>query len=109
MTRVRQRERISSDRRLVVGLERERSLVLLLGGRDLPLVLEMRDLKLSMTTLCADVVLRALSVTGLSGYKRGSKFSVERNVRDVLGGQLMANNNRFYVDNAQLLLMIKQA
>ena len=76
---------------------------------DLPLVLEMRDLKLSMTTLCADVVLRALSVTGLSGYKRGSKFSVERNVRDVLGGQLMANNNRFYVDNAQLLLMVKQA
>ena len=75
---------------------------------DLPLVLEMRDLKLSMTTLCADVVLRALSVCGLSGYKRDSRFSVERNVRDVLGGQLMANNNRFYVDNAQLLLMVKK-
>ena len=74
---------------------------------DLPLVLEMRDLKLSMTTLCADVVMRSLSVCGLSGYKRGSKFSVERNVRDVLGGALMANNNRFYVDNAQLLLMVK--
>ena len=77
-------------------------------GDDLPLVLEMRDLKLSMTTLCADVALRALSVCGLSGYKRGSQFSVERNVRDVLGGQLMANNNRFYVDNAQLLLMAKR-
>ena len=75
---------------------------------DLPLVLEMRDLKLSMTTLCTDVVLRALSVCGLSGYKRDSRFSVERNVRDVLGGQLMANNNRFYVDNAQLLLMLKK-
>jgi len=75
---------------------------------DLPLLLELRDLKLSMTTLCADVVLRALAVTGLSGYKRGSQFSVERNVRDVLGGQLMANNNRFYVDNAQLLLVLKQ-
>ena len=25
----------------------------------------------------------------------------------VLGGALMANNNRFYVDNAQLLLMVK--
>ncbi len=75
---------------------------------DLPLMLEMRDLKLSMTTLCADVVLRALSVCGLSGYKRDSRFSVERNVRDVLGGQLMANNNRFYVDNAQLLLMLKK-
>jgi acyl-CoA dehydrogenase len=47
-------------------------------------------------------------VCGLSGYKRDSKFSVERNVRDVLGGQLMANNNRFYVDNAQLLLMVKK-
>ncbi len=75
---------------------------------DLALVLEMRDLKLSMTTLCADVVLRALSVCGLSGYKRDAAFSVERNVRDVLGGQLMANNNRFYVDNAQLLAMVKR-
>jgi acyl-CoA dehydrogenase len=75
---------------------------------DLALVLEMRDLKLSMTTLSADVVLRALTVCGLSGYKRDSKFSVERNVRDVLGGQLMANNNRFYVDNAQLLTMVKR-
>lgn len=77
-------------------------------AENLPLALELRNLKLSMTTLCADVVLRALGVIGLSGYKRGSQFSVERNVRDVLGGQLMANNNRFYVDNAQVLLMARQ-
>jgi hypothetical protein len=29
-------------------------------------------------------------------------------VRDVLGGQLMAHNDRFYADNAQLLLILKQ-
>jgi len=33
---------------------------------------------------------------------------VDRHVRDVLGGALMANNNRFYVDNAQLLTVLKQ-
>jgi acyl-CoA dehydrogenase len=72
------------------------------------LFLEMRDLKLSTTTLAADVVLKALAICGLSGYKRDSENSVERHVRDVLGGQLMANNNRFYVDNARLLTILKQ-
>jgi acyl-CoA dehydrogenase len=70
--------------------------------------LEMRDLKLSTTTLAADVVLKALAVCGLGGYRRDSDNSVERHVRDVLGGQLMANNNRFYVDNARLLTILKQ-
>ena len=77
-------------------------------GNHPALILEMRDLKLSATTLSAEVVLKALSICGLSGYKRDSKFSIDRNLRDVLGGALMANNNRFYVDNAQLLLVLKQ-
>jgi len=77
-------------------------------GSHAALILEMRDLKLSATTLSAEVVLKALSICGLSGYKRDSKFSIDRNLRDVLGGGLMANNNRFYVDNAQLLLVLKQ-
>jgi acyl-CoA dehydrogenase len=72
------------------------------------LILEMRNLKLTSTTLAADVALRALSVCGLGGYRRDSKFSVDRNVRDVLGGQLMAHNDRFYADNAQLLSILKQ-
>ena len=72
------------------------------------LILEMRDLKLSSTTLATEVVLKALNICGLGGYRRDSTFSVDRHVRDVLGGALMANNNRFYVDNAQLLTVLKQ-
>ena len=72
------------------------------------LILEMRDLKLSTTTLAADVVLKALGICGLGGYRRDSATSVDRHVRDVLGGALMANNNRYYVDNAQLLTVLKQ-
>jgi acyl-CoA dehydrogenase len=68
----------------------------------------MRDLKLSSTTLATEVVLKALNICGLGGYRRDSTFSVDRHVRDVLGGALMANNNRFYVDNAQLLTVLKQ-
>jgi acyl-CoA dehydrogenase len=68
----------------------------------------MRDLKLTSTTLAADVALRSLAVCGLGGYRRDSKFSVDRNVRDVLGGQLMAHNDRFYADNAQLLIGLKE-
>jgi len=74
---------------------------------DLALTVEMRDLKLSLTTLSADVVLKALAICGLGGYRRDSPTSVDRHVRDVLGGQLMANNNRFYADNAQLLTVLK--
>ena len=72
------------------------------------LILEMRDLKLTSTTLAADVALRALSVCGLGGYRRDSKFSVDRHVRDVLGGQLMAHNDRFLADNAHLLTILKE-
>ncbi len=75
---------------------------------DLVLTLELRDLKITMTTLSSDVVLRALAICGLSGYKRDTDTSVERHVRDVLGGQLMANNLRFIAENAQLLQVMKQ-
>jgi acyl-CoA dehydrogenase len=75
---------------------------------DLHLTLELRELKITMTTLSSDVVLRSLAICGLSGYKRGTDTSVERQLRDVLGGQLMANNLRFYAENAQLLQVLKQ-
>jgi acyl-CoA dehydrogenase len=75
---------------------------------DATLLLAMRNLKLSSTTLAVEVVTKALLVCGLSGYKRDSPYSMDRYLRDILGGPLMAHNSRFAADNARLLTALKQ-
>ncbi len=75
---------------------------------DATLLLAVRNLKVASTTLATEVVLKALLICGLTGYKRDSEFSLDRHVRDVLGGALMAHNTRFLADNATLLLALKQ-
>ena len=72
------------------------------------LLLAVRNLKLSETTLAIEIVSKASLICGLAGYKRDSPYSMDRNLRDVLGGPLMANNSRARGDNAQLLLALKQ-
>ena len=72
------------------------------------LLLTVRNLKLSSTTLAIDIVMKASLICGLAGYKRDSNFSMDRNLRDVLGGPLMANNTRAAGDGALLLLAMKQ-
>lgn len=72
------------------------------------LLLAVRNLKLSETTLAIEIVSKASLICGLAGFKRDSPFSMDRNLRDVLGGPLMANNTRAAGDNAQLLLGMKQ-
>lgn len=75
---------------------------------DPSLLLMVRNLKLSMTMLAIEIVTKASLVCGLAGYKRDSPFSLDRNLRDVLGGPLMANNTRAAGDNARMLLGMKQ-
>lgn len=80
------------------------------GTEDLEsasLLLAVRNLKLSVTTLAIEIVSKASLICGLAGYKRDSPYSMDRNLRDVLGGPLMANNSRAAGENAQLLLAMK--
>lgn len=72
------------------------------------LLLTVRNLKLSAADLAIEIVLKASRICGLAGYKRDTPFSMDRNLRDVIGGPLMANNLRAAGDNAQLLLGMKQ-
>ena len=72
------------------------------------MLLAMRNLKLSSTTLAIEVAMKASLICGLAGYKRDSPYSMDRNLRDILGGPLMAHNSRFYADNALMLLAMKQ-
>ncbi|MFN8051614.1 MAG: acyl-CoA dehydrogenase family protein [Acidimicrobiales bacterium] len=74
---------------------------------DPGLMLVLRNLKLSSTTLAIEIVTKASLICGLAGYKRDSPYSMDRYMRDVLGGPLMAHNSRFLVDNTRLLLAMK--
>jgi acyl-CoA dehydrogenase len=72
------------------------------------LLLTVRNLKLSAADLAIEIVLKASRICGLAGYKRDTPYAMDRNLRDVIGGPLMANNLRAAGDNAQLLLGMKQ-
>jgi acyl-CoA dehydrogenase len=72
------------------------------------LLLAVRNLKLSSTTLAIDMVNKASLICGLAGYRRDSPYSMDRHLRDVLGGPLMAHNVRALTANTALLLAMKQ-
>ena len=42
----------------------------------------------------AEVVLEALRICGMAGYRNGTEFSIGRHLRDILSAQLMINNDR---------------
>lgn len=65
----------------------------------------MNSLKVSSSTLVADIVLGALGVCGISGYRMDSPNSIGRLIRDALGASLMVSNDRILANNAQLLLV----
>ncbi|HLK70507.1 MAG TPA: acyl-CoA dehydrogenase family protein, partial [Steroidobacteraceae bacterium] len=61
--------------------------------------------KVQASELAVSIVLTALRVCGLSGYRCDGEFSVERHLRDVLSSPLMINNERILSNLASTLLM----
>jgi acyl-CoA dehydrogenase len=51
-------------------------------------------LKHDVSTQCHEVVLEALRICGMAGYRNGTEFSIGRHLRDILSAQLMINNDR---------------
>lgn len=56
--------------------------------------------KVEASELAVSIVLMALRVCGLSGYRTDTEFSVERQLRDVLSAPLMINNDRILANLA---------
>ncbi|MGH8141879.1 MAG: acyl-CoA dehydrogenase family protein [Steroidobacteraceae bacterium] len=50
--------------------------------------------KVEASELAVAIVMQAMRVCGLSGYRCDSEFSVERHLRDVLSSPIMINNER---------------
>jgi acyl-CoA dehydrogenase len=69
----------------------------------------MNGLKVSASTLVVDIVGRALIICGISGYREDSPYSLGRLLRDAHGAAVMVNNDRIIANNAQMLLVHKDA
>ena len=66
------------------------------------------NLKLSSSTLVADIVGRAMLICGIAAYRNDSRFSLGRQLRDAYGAALMVNNDRIMNHNAAMLLAHKE-
>lgn len=61
-------------------------------------------LKRDVSEMCHDVVVQAMLICGMAGYKNGTAFSVGRHLRDILSAQLMISNDRIAATTGALLL-----
>jgi len=61
--------------------------------------------KVEASELAVSIVLSALRVCGLAGYRCDGEFSVERQLRDVLSSPLMINNERILSNLAGALML----
>jgi acyl-CoA dehydrogenase len=71
-------------------------------------VVALRALKVSTSQLAVDIATSSLSICGVSGFRRDSAQSMDRLMRDSLGGLVMVSNDRYLNLNAQILLAMKQ-
>ncbi|WP_231748665.1 acyl-CoA dehydrogenase family protein [Mycobacterium sp. M26] len=62
----------------------------------------MNNLKLGASTAVVDVVVGALQLIGINGYREDHEASMSRLLRDAFGPQLMVSNDRIRANNAQL-------
>ncbi|MFN8032367.1 MAG: acyl-CoA dehydrogenase family protein [Mycobacterium sp.] len=77
------------------------------SGQNEPTVgftIAMNNLKLGASAAVVDVVVGALQLIGLNGYREDHEASMSRLLRDSFGPQLMVSNDRIRANNAQLVL-----
>ncbi|MBZ9936161.1 acyl-CoA/acyl-ACP dehydrogenase [Mesorhizobium sp. BR1-1-16] len=66
---------------------------------------EMNNLKVTTSQRAAQIVTHAMLITGLSGYKNDTPFSVGRHLRDVTSAAIMISNDRILSNTSNLLLV----
>lgn len=65
---------------------------------------QMNHLKLGASELVADICTQALRITGTTGYRNDSPYSVTRHLRDAHSAALMIGNERIHAANGALHL-----
>jgi acyl-CoA dehydrogenase len=69
----------------------------------------MNNLKTACSEAAPKIVLEALQIVGILGYKNDSPFSLGRHLRDALSASLMISNERIAAKSAAMLLVFKDA
>lgn len=69
--------------------------------------LAMNNIKMEAAVHVADIVMAALAIVGINGYRRNHAASMDRLLRDSFGPQLMISNERIRQNNADLALMTR--
>ncbi len=69
--------------------------------------IELNNLKISSSRLVADIVLAALRICGMAGYRNDGRYSLTRQLRDAHSAALMIGNECIHATNATLHLMHK--
>jgi acyl-CoA dehydrogenase len=67
------------------------------------------NLKLTASQLVIDVVMKAMIICGIQGYRNDSKHSLGRHLRDATGAALMVNNDRILGQNAVMHVALREA
>jgi acyl-CoA dehydrogenase len=70
-------------------------------------IASLRTLKVATSQLAVSVACAALEICGITGYRRDTPVSLDRHLRDALGGLVMVSNDRYLHANAQALLARK--
>jgi acyl-CoA dehydrogenase len=71
--------------------------------------IRVNNLKLTASTQVLDVVMRAMLILGISGYRNDSRLTLGRHLRDATGAGLMVNNDRILGQNATLHVALREA
>ena len=71
--------------------------------------LRLNNLKTACSEAAPKIVLEALQIVGILGYKNDSPFSMGRQLRDALSASLMISNERIATKSAAMLLVFKDA
>ena len=67
------------------------------------------NLKLTSSQQVIDIVMRAMMICGIAGYRNDSKLTLGRHLRDATGAALMVNNDRILGQNATMHVGLREA
>jgi acyl-CoA dehydrogenase len=68
---------------------------------------QLNHLKLTSSELVAEICTQALRITGTTGYRNDSPYSVTRHLRDAHSAALMIGNERIHTANGALHMMVR--
>lgn len=68
---------------------------------------QLNHLKLTASELVADICTQALRITGTTGYRNDSPYSVTRHLRDAHSAALMIGNERIHAANGALQMVYR--